>query len=154
MTTSTDIRAWLATAHTASLATLLQDARAPGTPYATAVPFALDVSDAGDASDQGGWRVVVFISELAVHTKNLRADPRASLLVAEPGRDDDPWGGWRVTLVGRMRLLAGADASRALAAFRARHPAAAQQLPHDFSPWALDVDATRYIAGFGRMGWL
>lgn len=149
MTTSrSDIHQWLMTAHTASLATVLLDARAAGTPYATAVPYAIDDDDAG------AWRLVVFISELAVHTKNLRADARASVLVAEPGRDDDPWGGWRVTLVGRMRLLEAAAAARGLAVFRARHAAAAQQLPHDFSPWALDVDATRYIAGFGRMGWL
>ena len=149
---SPDIHAWLSTAHTASLATLLKDPRAPGTPYATAVPYAL-----ADADGTSAWRVVVFISELAVHTKNLRADARASLLVSEPGRDHDPWGGWRVTLVGHMQILEGTAADHALAAFRARHAATAggaQQLPHDFSPWALHVDATRYIAGFGRMGWL
>lgn len=144
-----DIRAWLASAHTASLATLLEDPRARGTPFATVVPFALETLDGGAAP----WRLVLFMSELAVHTKNLRADARCSVLVAEPHNSEGPWRGWRVTLVGRMRLLEGADVAGALATFRARHPTAAQELPHDFSPWTLDVDATRYIAGFGRMGW-
>ena len=133
MTDAATVRAWLAAARTATLSTILDDARAPGSPFGTVVPYALDAEG----------RPFVVISELAVHTKNLRADPRASLVVSEPGTDDVQ-AAWRVTLVGRMRVIDDP------APYLARLP---QSLP-GFAPWVLDVDATRYIAGFGRMGWL
>lgn len=133
------LQQWLAEATTGTLSTLLADARAPGSPFGTLVPFVLDESGAP----------LVVISDLAVHTKNLKADPRASLLVSEPGVTD-PQAGWRVTLVGRMRKLDGEAAEKALAAHRARFPG--PELP-GFAPWILDVEATRYIAGFGTMGW-
>lgn len=147
------MRAWLETARAGTLATLLHDERAPGTPFASPVPYALDV-DPDAPVDR--WTVVIVVSELAVHTKNLRADPRASLLVGEPGHEDDPWSGWRVTLVGTMRPVdPAADPAghaRAHTAFKQRHPAA-PALP-GFAPWALDVATMRVVAGFGRMGWL
>lgn len=135
VSTDDEVRSWLESAHAATLATILDDDRARGAPFASAVPYALHDSVP-----------VILISDIAVHTKNLRADARASLLVAEPAHADDPWGGWRITLVGRMRIDENARAS-----FRARHPSA-PQLP-GFSPWVLDVEATRVVAGFGRMGW-
>lgn len=135
-----EVRTWLESARAATLATVLDDVRARGAPFASAVPYAL-------FDDDGELKPIILVSDLAVHTKNLRANPRASLLIGDPAHADDPWGGWRVTLVGVMRM--GND--RALAAFRARHPAA-PQLP-GFATWILDVDATRVVAGFGRMGW-
>jgi putative heme iron utilization protein len=135
-----EVQTWLQTAHAATLATILDDMRARGAPFASAVPYAL-------FDDDGEDKPVILISDLAVHTKNLRINPRASLLVGDPAHADDPWGGWRVTLVGTMRM----GNARAHEAFRKRHPAA-PQLP-GFAPWILDVDATRVVAGFGRMGW-
>lgn len=129
--TAREVQSWLRAARDAgalaALATALpdDDAHAPGFPFGSLVPF--DVDERGDVS--------IVISDLAVHTKNLRRDPRCSLLVAQPGSDQS---GWRVTLVGSMRELPG-EARADLAGFRR---------------FVLDVRATRYIAGFGRMGWL
>lgn len=134
------IQSWLGAAASGTLSTLLADARAPGFPFGTLVPFVLDERGAP----------VVVLSDLAVHTKNAKADPRASLLVSEP-QVIDPQAGWRVTLVGRLRKLEGEEGARALAAFRARFPG--PELPGFFAH-VLDVEATRFIAGFGKMGWL
>src|SRR5688500_7451617 len=47
-----------------------------------------------------------LISKLAEHTKNLEADPRASLLVVEPEREgEEALARGRVTLVGECRRV-------------------------------------------------
>src|SRR5438128_4171963 len=82
-----------------------------GFPYGSFVTFGLD-----------GGSPVFLISELAEHTRNLRADERSSLLVAEPGTGD-PLARARVTLVGRTRPIAATE--RARDAYLAAHPGAA-----------------------------
>ncbi|MCA9716224.1 MAG: DUF2470 domain-containing protein [Myxococcales bacterium] len=114
-----------------------------GHPYGSLCTYAMD-----------GAAPVFLISELAEHTQNLRADPRASLLVAEPG-EGDALARARVTLVGECRPLAGDARERARAAFLARHPGAAYYADFkDFHLWRLDVDDVRYIGGYGRMSWV
>src|SRR5207253_10813924 len=53
------------------------DLRYLGHPFASVMPYALD----------GAGRPVVLISSMAMHTQNLQADPRASLLVTQRGLD-------------------------------------------------------------------
>lgn len=122
MTDAATVRAWLESKRVCTLSTILDDAHAPGFPFGTVVPYELV-----------DGRVSIVISAIAVHTKNLRKDPRASIMIAE----GDPQAGWRVTLVGKMRVV---DEN-------------ARTDVHDFSRWVLDVSATRWIAGFGKMGW-
>jgi putative heme iron utilization protein len=55
---------------------------------------------------------VFLISELAEHTKNLRKNARASLLMAQGGADD-PLANGRVTLVGDCTLVTDPEAARA-----------------------------------------
>ena len=62
----------------------------PGFPFGSVMPYALD--------DHG--RPLFLISTMAMHTQNLKADPRASLLVTQNDADADPLGASRVTLVG------------------------------------------------------
>lgn len=95
---------------------------------------------------------VFLISELAEHTKNLRKDARASLLLAEGGADD-PLANSRVTLVGDCTQLADSEAARA--AYLERHQNAAYYADFkDFNFWRLEVAAVRYIGGYGRMSWV
>lgn len=96
---------------------------------------------------------IFLLSALAEHTKNLRGDPRASLLLAEGG-DDNPLALGRVTLLGTCRELSK-EAGGARDAFLSAHPDARYYVDYgDFSFFALEILSARYIGGFGRMSWI
>ena len=98
---------------------------------------------------------LLLISALAMHTQNLDADPRASLLVTTPGAPDDVLAVGRVTLVATARRLIEAEAAAARAPYLARHPAAESWVDFgDFAFWRLDVNDVYYVGGFGAMGWV
>ncbi len=135
-------RTLVAAIATGTLCTLAKEPA--GFPYGSFVTFAM-----------AGPDPIFFISEMAEHTKNLRVDPRASLLVAEGG-GTDPLANGRVTLLGRARVLAaGAERDTAQAAYLEAHPTAAYYVDYaDFGFWRLDVESLRYIGGYGRMSWV
>lgn len=132
------LRALLRTDRTGLLSTL--SVRHGGAPFGSVVPYAL-------------WNTgepLLYLSDLAAHTQNLRADPRCSLLVSDSASDAvQPT---RATLVGRCAPLADAAAGRA--AFAARHPQSeALQLP-GFAAFLLHVEEVRFIGGFAAAAWL
>jgi putative heme iron utilization protein len=119
-----------------------QPAATAGYPYGSFLTFALDAG-----------QPVFLISRIAEHTRNLAADPRASLLVHETGKAD-PLANGRVTLLGRGRKLERPAAS-AREAFLSAHAQASYYVDYaDFDFWTLDVEAVRYIGGYGRMSWV
>src|SRR4029079_4624330 len=89
---------------TGAFATLLPDS---GGPYCSLV----NVATAPDGSP------LLLISKLAVHTKNLLADPRASLMLDER-KEGDPLEGARVTLMGTVVKTESADARRRYLAYQ------------------------------------
>jgi putative heme iron utilization protein len=104
------------------------------------------------APDERG-RPLVLISTLAMHTQNLAADPRASLLVAQPG--DDPLALARLTLMGNAGRVASGERPAARDAYLARHPNAIHWVDFDdFAFWRLDVADVYFVGGFGAMDWL
>jgi putative heme iron utilization protein len=133
--------------------TLATVAREPaGHPYASFVTFALDEGSAEPGGGASG-SPVLLVSELAEHTRNLRGDERASLMVAENVRED-PLANGRVTLLGHCRPVAAGDAT-ARDAYLARFPNAAYYADYrDFAFWRLAVESARYIGGYGRMSWV
>src|SRR3954465_9061492 len=70
-----------------------QSLKEPGFPFGSVMPYGLDA--------QG--RPIFLISTMAMHTQNLRADPRASLLVTQSDSGGDVLGASRVTLMGDIR---------------------------------------------------
>jgi putative heme iron utilization protein len=137
---SPGLRALLQQERHAVLATL--SSRRDGWPFASAVPYALDETG----------MPLLLLSELAEHTRNLRADPRASLLVLDSTASEDPQAGARVTFLGTLAPQIHEAAARL---YVSRHPHASGYLAlGDFHVWKLEIDQARYVGGFGDMGWL
>jgi hypothetical protein len=107
-------------------------------------PFVTFVSFAADAA----LGPLILISDLAYHSKCLKADPRASLLIADAVAEGDPMLTFRVTLQGSF---APEDSDAARACFLARHPYAEVYAGFgDFNIWRLQAVHAHIIAGFGR----
>ena len=114
-----------------------------GFPYGSLVTFAIHDGDP-----------IFLVSELAVHTKNLKGSEKASLLVAEAG-PDNPLALGRVTLVGQCRPIADADRDSVKVTFLEKNPQAEFYVDFaDFTFYRLQVESVRYIGGFGRMSWV
>ncbi len=120
----------------ASLATL---ETSTGHPYASLVTIATDVDGTP----------LLLISTLALHTKNLAADPRASLLIDGTDAAGDPLAGGRVTVMGRARKT---DRPIVRERFLARQPHAAGYADFpDFAFYELVPERAHFIGGFGRI---
>ncbi len=93
---------------------------------------------------------LMLLSDLAVHTRNLKCDPRASLLLVAPGGESgDPLAGARLTLTG---IVARDDDTGHRRRFVARHEEAAGYAGFaDFALYRLDVRRGHLVAGFGRI---
>jgi putative heme iron utilization protein len=101
----------------------------------------------GVASDWDG-APLFLMSELARHTKNLAANPHASLLLASEGGRGDPLNQPRITLNGVVRPRAGEDGRER---YLRRNPKAKLYANFaDFSVRRLDVETVHFNGGFGR----
>ena len=131
-----EARLLLRRARTGTLASLNRDG---GGPYASLVNVA---TDAGGAP-------LLLLSALAWHTKNLEADPRASIMVAELPARGDALTGPRITVMGRLEKIKAAGLRRR---YLARHPAAAMYAGFgDFAFWRMAPERVHAVAGFGRI---
>jgi putative heme iron utilization protein len=116
-----------------------------GFPFGSLMPYAI--------SPQGA--PLLLLSGLAAHTKNLLADPRASLYVGDRAATEDPVAGARVSLLGRAVRVVDDDEADAHGRYVARHPRAEAYFAlRDFALWQLVIEEARLISGFGSMRWL
>ena len=99
---------------------------------------------------------ILLLSDLAEHSKNLAAEPKAALLFDGTAGLDDPLTGPRASLLGEIRPVADeARCARLLARYIARHPGAADYANFaDFRLYRMAVESAHLIAGFGRIHWL
>jgi hypothetical protein len=92
---------------------------------------------------------------MAMHTQNLQADPRASLLVTQEDTDGEPLGASRITLVGNVLPLPDAEVAEARKVYLARHANSKYWVDfEDFSFYRMHVVDVYYVGGFGVMGWV
>lgn len=91
---------------------------------------------------------LLLLSSLALHTRQLRREPRCALLVAGEAAAANPQTAPRLTLEGR----AEEDPDPALKArWLALHPYAAAYADFtDFTLWRLAVTGVRWVGGFAR----
>ena len=116
----------------------------PGWPFGSVMPYAL----AADGAP------LFLISGMAIHTQNVLADPRASLLVMQSGGDADPLGLARATLLGTVTRIDDVPAELRQA-YLDRHPNARHWIDYsDFGFFRLDVTQIYFVGGFGVMGWV
>lgn len=130
--------------------TILQDARhatlavldAQGWPMTSRIGFQCD--------DSG--LPLALLSDLALHTRCLRRDPRAALLIDGPGGDrGSPLNRARLSLQLHAALADPALRAEQAARWRTRDPKAAVYLGlADFRFWRLDMRGGLLNAGFGR----
>jgi len=117
----------------------------PGFPFGSVMPYGLD----------GRGRPIFLISTMAMHTQNLQADPRASLLVRQQETDGEPLGASRVTLVGNVLPVPSTELAEARKLYLECHANSKYWVDfEDFSFYRMDVIDVYYVGGFGVMGWV
>jgi heme iron utilization protein len=117
----------------------------PGFPFGSVMPYGLD--------DRGC--PIFLISTMAMHTQNLRADTRASLLVTQASSGGDVLGASRVTLLGDVLPIAEPELVEARKLYLARHDNSKHWVDfEDFSFYSMNVVDVYYVGGFGVMGWV
>lgn len=125
-----------------SLATLHE-----GRPFASMVPFAATMIG-------GRLRLVLHVSGLAAHTRDMRSNPDVCLMIMAPESPAVPAQALpRVSISGRAVFLKAEDPEYAAlaAAYVGRFPDAAPLFEFaDFSIVAIEPESARLVAGFAR----
>jgi putative heme iron utilization protein len=126
-----------------SLSTLSR--KQQGYPFGSVMPYGLDEHA----------NPVFLISTMAMHTQNVQAEPRSSLLVTQLDSIGDPLGASRVTLLGNILPVPEPDVTEARKLYLARYANSKYWVDFDdFSFYRMDVVDVYYVGGFGVMGWV
>tara|TARA_B100000900_G_scaffold123763_1_gene104390 strand:+ start:3365 stop:4216 length:852 start_codon:yes stop_codon:yes gene_type:complete len=97
---------------------------------------------------------IFLISNLAEHTKNLRSNAKASLMISEIG-EGNPLALGRLTIVGECKEMSKDSFELIKEKFVNKHPSSSYYVDFtDFSFFELKAESIRYIGGFGRMSWI
>lgn len=115
-----------------------------GKPFVSMVPFATI----------SGGRLVIHVSKLASHTRDMLKNGEVSLLIAESDNGEKMAQALaRVTVIGRARMveLDGRNYAEARAAYASRFPDAAPLFEFsDFKLFVIRPVSARLIVGFGQ----
>ncbi|MFL6792818.1 MAG: HugZ family protein [Bradyrhizobium sp.] len=94
---------------------------------------------------------ILLISRLALHTKNIFADARVSLMLDERA-EGDPLEGARIMLAGRAEEVSPDDSAVARQRYLNAHPSAEAFVDFkDFSFFRIRPTGAHLVAGFGRI---
>lgn len=122
-------------ARSGALATLMAGS---GDPYCSLI----NVATSADGSP------LLLLSRLAIHTRNLLADPRVSVMLDER-KEGDPLQGARIMLMGRIAFTQDENDRRR---YLARQPEANMFVDFaDFAFYRVAVSGAHLVAGFGRI---
>ena len=112
-----------------------------GDPYCSLV----NIASHGDGSP------ILLISRLALHTQNILADSRVSLMLDERAQGD-PLEGSRIMLAGRAEQASGDAVAILRRRYLSAHPSAAAFVDFkDFSFFRIRPAGAHLVAGFGRI---
>src|SRR5215467_1118102 len=94
---------------------------------------------------------ILLISRLAIHTRNIVADRRVSLMLDERAAGD-PLEGARIMLAGRAEEAASDEIALLRRRYLNAHPSAEAFVDFkDFSFFRIRPSGTHLVAGFGRI---
>lgn len=114
---------------------------AHGDPYCSLV----NVASAPDGT------LILLISRLAVHTKNILADDRVSLMLDERAAGD-PLEGARIMIAGRAKEAGNEARTMLRSRYLNAHPSAEGFVDFkDFSFFRIQPSGAHLVAGFGRI---
>jgi putative heme iron utilization protein len=117
----------------------------PGYPFGSIAPYCMDEQ----------CRPIIYISNIAQHTRNIVADPRVSLTVIEDsGSSNDVQAQGRVTCIANARPVEGAETGIRERYFRHFPSARQYSQTHDFAFFRLELVRVRFIGGFGQIFWV
>ncbi len=113
-----------------------------GHPFGSITPYLVD----HDGS------LLILISTLAEHTKNIQHDPRLSLITHNQESPHIQTQG-RITVVGTAQIVT--DKDKADTRYLRYFPEAQSYFDmHDFSFYRIMPQSLRYIGGFGKIHWI
>lgn len=115
----------------------------PGYPFGSVTPYFL--------THDG--RVVIYVSGIAQHTKNILADPKVCMTVMDSG-DESQQSLGRVTVIGDAEI-ASDDESKVMERYFQFFPEAVRYAQtHSFMFVTIKPKRVRYIGGFGKIFWV
>lgn len=124
------------------VATLSTDFK--GTPFGSLVAYSIDAKG----------RPYIFVSDMAVHTKNIKKNSKVSLMVYKEDKDD-LFNSSRITFVGKMVKVDDKEREALKKEYLKRHPSAEQFIDFgDFNFYRLEIERIHCIGGFGDIGWV
>lgn len=107
-------------------------------PFGSVMPYAVDAKG----------RPLVFLSDLAVHTKNIKKNAKASIFITE-SKDGD-LDKARITLIGQLKIVPEKERKAAKELYFKRFPnAKIYESFHDFNIYRLEITDIYYVGGFG-----
>jgi putative heme iron utilization protein len=137
-----EARAFIQSERDGMLCTLSR--RLEGFPFGSIAPYAL--TPAGEP--------IILISDIAEHTKNVRADARSSFLI-QASNASDQQASARATLMGYVIPVSPPFYATAEQRYLKAVPAASGYFDtHDFSLFIIKVLQVRFIGGFGNIHWI
>ncbi len=113
-----------------------------GFPFGSVVPYCLD----------GQGMVVILISTIAQHTKNIAQDDRCSITIISEA--DDVQANGRLCIIGHMEGLLENETDVKERYYRHFPKSRAYSNTHNFSFYRLRPVSVRYIGGFGAIHWI
>ena len=118
-----------------------------GYPFGSVTPYCLDK----------GFNPILLVSDLAQHTKNMKANGKVSLTIAQLSLESEKQALGRYTyLANASRIAPKTDDYKAVSEIYLRHfPAAINYFEaHNFYFYRLNFVRGRYIEGFGKIFWI
>lgn len=97
-----------------------------------------------------------LISSMAMHTRNVLGDPRATLLITQATDSSNALGAGRISLMGDVTPVDDEpDRQHIAASYLERNPAAKNWIHYgDFRFFQLQLMDVYFVGGFGVMGWI